>query len=140
MADEIDDVLDKLVKNVEAAVHSLYRGDMRQSTAKARTGHLARDAADAIRARAGSASAPAGEAPRSGPVGRASAPAMLGAIVGWSQEEGQAVMKCVMAWLPMGSPTTATPDAKCIASGREMVPTWGEREQARAALKKVTTI
>jgi len=34
---------------------------------------------------------------------------------------------------------SATPDSRCVAAGREMVPTWGDREQARAALRKLTT-
>jgi hypothetical protein len=65
---------------------------------------------------------------------------MIGIDLGWTREEGEVVMKCVMAWMPMGSPSSATPDSKCIAAGREMVPTWGDRERARAALKKVTTV
>ncbi len=148
MADEIDEVLDKLVKNVEAAVHALYRGDTRQETAKARTGGLAREAAEAIRARlAGSVGAPTPPTPAAapqaappGPVGRASAPMTVGAVFGWTRDDGDAVMKCVTAWLPMGAPSSAAPESKCIAAGREMVPTWGERERARAALRKVTAI
>lgn len=140
MADDIEQVLDKLVKSVEASVHALYRGDMRQETAKARTGGLAREAADAIRAQIGAATAVSASAPRVGPIGRPSAPAMIGVDLGWTRDEGEVVMKCVMAWMPMGSPASATPESKCIAAGREMVPTWGERERARAALRKVTTV
>jgi hypothetical protein len=137
MADPVDEVLEKLARNVEAAVHSLYRGDLRQATAKARTGHLIREAAEALRGSA-AAAAPAPTAALAG--GRPSAPTVAGAVVGWSRAEGEAVMKCVTAWLPMGAPASATPESKCISSGREMVPTWGERELARSALRKVTTI
>jgi hypothetical protein len=142
MADEIEQVLDKLVKNVEASVHALYRGDMRQETAKARTGGLAREAAEAIRAHLGAASGvptPPSAPSAPGPVGRPSAPTTIGTLIGWTREEGEAVMKCVTAWQPMGSPASATPDSKCIAAGREMVPTWGERERARGALKKIAS-
>jgi len=139
MADEIDDVLDKLVKNVEAAVHALYRGDMRQETAKARTGGLAREAADAIRARLGST--PGAPLPATAsPAGRPSAPTSIGALIGWTRDEGDAVMRCVMSWLSMGAPSSATSDSKCIPAGREMVPTWGERERARAALRKIAAL
>ena len=135
MPDALDEVLDRLARNVEAAVHSLYRGDVRQATAKARTGNLVREASEALRAQM--ALAPSGGA---APASRLSAPAVAGAAVGWSRAEGEAVMKCVTAWLPMGSPSAATPESKCIASGREMVPTWGERELARAALRRITSV
>lgn len=136
MADDIEAVLDRLVRDVEAAVHALYRGDMRQATAKARTGGLARAAAEAIR---GGASPAAPGAPTARPSAAFVAPVgATGGTLGWSREEGEAVMKCVLAWLPMGAPSSATPDSKCIGAGREMVPTWGERERARAALKRVT--
>ncbi|MEK7240889.1 MAG: hypothetical protein AAB224_09910 [Gemmatimonadota bacterium] len=137
MSDAIDEVLDKLAKDVELAVHALYRGEVRQATAKARTGHLVRDAASALRARAATSAVPdpSGTASARHP---ATAPSVAGAALGWTREDGEAVMKCVTAWLPMGSPASAAPDSKCISSGREMVPTWGERERARAALRKLT--
>ena len=134
MADELDDVLGKLAKEVELAVHALYRGDMRQATAKARTGHLVRDAAEALRTRGGGVRG----STAIGTVSPASPPSAAGAAVGWNREDGEAVMKCVMAWLPMGAPASALPDCKCVAAGRELTPTWGERERARAALRKVT--
>jgi hypothetical protein len=136
MSDEIDQILDKLAKDVELAVHALYRGEVRQATARARTGHLVRDAVSALRARSATSAVP-------GPSGTSSrhpatAPSVAGAALGWTREDGEAVMKCVTAWLPMGPPSSAAPDSKCISSGREMVPTWGERERARAALRKLT--
>ncbi len=136
MSDAIEDVLDKLAKNVEAAVHALYRGDMRQATAKVRTSSFVREAVEALRAQAAGSAAPPAPAPRVS--AQFSAPSVAGASVGWTREDGEAVMKCVMAWLPMGSPSSAAPDSKCVAGGRDMVPAWGERERARAALKKIT--
>ncbi len=133
MADAIDQVLDRLVRDVESAVHALYRGDTRQATAKARTGHLLREAADALRAVAGGAPAASPAAPPAGV-------AATEVSVGWTREEGEAVMKCVTAWLPMGPPASAAPESRCIASGREMVPTWSERERARAALRKIAAV
>jgi hypothetical protein len=132
MADAIDDVLDRLARNIETAVHALYRGDVRQATAKARTGHLVREAADALRAHAGPRAV---DESRAGTTARTSAP-VVGSS-GWSPAEAAAVTKCITAWLAMGSPATATPDSKCIAAGREMVPTWGERELARAAVRRL---
>jgi hypothetical protein len=48
-----------------------------------------------------------------------------------------ALRKCVLAWLPMGAPSQAAADSRCIAAGRELLPSWGEREAARNALAKV---
>ena len=139
MSDAIDEVLDKLAKDVELAVHALYRGEVRQATAKARTGHLVRDAVSALRARSATSAVP-DLSGTSSPRHPASAPSVAGAALGWTREDGEAVMKCVTAWLPMGPAASAPPDSKCISSGREMIPTWGERERARAALRKLTPL
>lgn len=140
MSDKLEEVLDKLAKDVEQAVHALYRGEARQATMRVRTGHFVRDAATALRARATDGPAPgAPGAPGAEPARTpATSPSVAGAAVGWTREDGEAVMKCVTAWLPMGSPATAPLDSKCISSGREMIPSWGERERARAALRKLT--
>lgn len=138
MSDEFDEVLDRLARDVELAVHALYRGEVRQATAKARTGHLVRDAAAALRVRSAVIPDPVDPAGSESARTPATSPSVAGAALGWTREDGEAVMKCVTAWLPMGTPSSATPDSKCIASGREMVPTWGERERARAALRKLT--
>lgn len=149
MADEIDQVIDKLAKDVETTVHAMYRGEVRQHTVQVRTVNLVRDAVAALRARSAGGPAsgdPAAGNPAAGGPGAgaesqrtpATSPSVAGAAVGWTREEGEAVMKCVTAWLPMGSPRSAPVDSKCIASGREMVPSWGERERARAALRKLT--
>lgn len=137
MAKDIDQVLDKLARDVEIAVHALYRGEVHSATAKVRTDHLVRAAAAELVAL--SSAGPSLERPGSvSPRPPASAPSVAGAAVGWTPEDGEAVMKCVTAWSPMGPPAFAPPDSKCIASGREMVPSWGERERARAALRKLT--
>ncbi len=131
MADQIDEVVERLVREVEQAVHALYRGDTRQATAKARTGHLTRAAAEALRRMGG--------VPTAAAVGHPVTP--TGATpAAWTREDHEAVMKCVTAWLPMGPPASALPDSRCIASGRELVPEWSERERARAALQKVTPV
>ena len=143
MPDNIDEILAKLAKDVENAVHSLYRGEMRQHTAKARAGQYVIEAqskvADAIGAAAAAVSgAVAGAAPvANSPRPSVSAPAVAGAAQGWTQDESDAVLKCINAWLPMGGPTTTSPDSLCIAPGKMLIPTWGERERARDAVKKL---
>lgn len=143
MADNIDETLAKLAKDVENAVHSLYRGEMRQHTAKARTGQFVQEAqarvADAIRAASAAVTgAVAGAAPvSSSPRPSVSAPAVAGAAQGWTQDESDAVLKCINAWLPIGGPASTPPESTCIAAGKMLVPTWGERERARDAVKKL---
>jgi len=143
MPSDIDQILEKLAKDVEAAVHSLYRGEMRQNTAKARTGHLIQDA----RAKVANALGAAADAVATGdlvkrptpvstsPRPSASALMIAGAAHGWTKEESDAVMKCINAWLPMGGPNSTAPETLCIAPGKMLIPTWGERERAREAVK-----
>lgn len=136
-ASDLDQVLDKLAKDVEAAVHALYRGEVRQMTAKARTdGILQKAKADAAQATAGGArpSTPVAVSPRPS----VAAPAIAGELVGWSKEEGEAVQKCITAWLPVGGPRDTAPDSKCIPAASMLLPTWGQREKAREALKRIT--
>ena len=147
---DIDQILDKLVKDVEAAVHALYRGEVRQETVKSRTGNLARDARTALDAALrGTPTAtpavgafPVGATPRpsvsASPRPSVSAPMLAGAAYGWTKEDSDAVLKCIMSWLPMGGPASTEPDTKCIAAGRMLLPTWGERESAREAVKRIT--
>jgi hypothetical protein len=145
MSADIDQILEKLAKDVEAAVHALYRGEMRQNTAKARTGHIVQDARAKVANAIGAASqAVTGEPVRrptpvaTSPRPSASAPVIAGAAFGWSKEESDAVFKCINAWLPMGGPQSTAPDTLCIAPGKMLIPTWGERERAREAVKKLT--
>jgi hypothetical protein len=145
MASDIDRILEKLAKDVEAAVHSLYRGEMRQNTAKARTGHLVQDARTKVAEALGAAGAAVSGEPvrRRTPVAisprpSVSAPALAGAQFGWTKEDSDAVMKCVNAWLPIGGPQSTAPDTLCIAPGKMLIPTWGERERAREAVKVIT--
>jgi hypothetical protein len=120
----IDPILDKLVRDVEKSVHAFYRGDVRQHTQKVKTDTFMREAREALMQLGGSdPGAPAGAA--------AGAPAM-------SPDEVAAAMRCVMGWMPMGPPTSASPESRCVSAAREMTPTWGEREKARNALKRAS--
>ena len=145
MPNDIDQILQKLAKDVEAAVHSLYRGEMRQNTANARTGHLIQEAKEKVTRAVGDAStAVTGEPLRrptpvaNSPRPSSFAPVIAGAELGWSKEDSDAVMKCITAWLPMGGPQSTAPDTLCIAPGKMLIPTWGERERARDAVRKIT--
>lgn len=141
---ETDRVLEKLVKEVEAAVHALYRGEVRQQTAQTRSGSILREAKVAMQALVDSgggadAGAPARlSAANVSPRPSVAAPMVSGGAAGLSREEGEAVQKCITGWLPMGSPRDAAPDSKCIAAMRELTPTWGQREKAREAIKRIS--
>jgi hypothetical protein len=133
-APDIDPILEKLARDVEAAVHAMYRGEVRQLTARARTDSIVRDAKAALQA-AGAGAAPAMPSPRPS----VAAPMVAGGALGWSKDEGEAVMKCINAWLPMGPPRDAAPDSKCIPAARELTPTWAQRERAREAVRRTAT-
>jgi hypothetical protein len=119
----IDAVLDKLARDVESSIHAFYRGDVRQHTQRIKTDTFLREARAAL-------------APLLGTGGAAPAASSAGSPL--SPDEITAATRCVMAWMPMGSPTTALPESRCISGAKEMAPTWGEREKARAALKHLT--
>lgn len=148
---DVEKILDKLVKDTMAAMHAMYMGDVRGNTQRARTEVGRNEARQAIAellgipvprstgtlaptgAAAGAPGAPAPATPSG--TGRAmGATASSGPL---SQAEIDALRKVINAWLPMGAPSSATPDSRCIAAGRELLPTWGEREMANAAVKKV---
>jgi hypothetical protein len=120
----IDEVLDKLVRDVESSVHAFYRGDVRQNTQRVKTDtfrNVARQSLEALMSTNG-ISVPM--------------PAASGTAGALSQDEVLAATRCVMAWQPMGASKDASPESKCIPAAREMAPTWGEREKARLALKR----
>lgn len=123
---QLNSVIEKLVKDVELAVHAMYRGDVRQNTARARTDTHRRAAYEALRPLVSD-----GEA--SG--GASAAPEATGGAL--TADEASAIMRCVMGWLPMGAPNAAAPDSRCVAAAREIFPTWGDRERARQAVKRV---
>lgn len=120
---QLNSIIEKLVKDVELSVHAMYRGDVRQNTARARTDTHRRAAYEALRPLVSDAPAPASSEAGAG-----------GAL---TADEATALMRCVMGWLPMGAPNAAAPDSRCVAAARELFPTWGEREAARQAIKRV---
>jgi hypothetical protein len=158
MSNDVDKILEKLAKDVELAVHALYRGEMRAETAKVRTGHLVQGAKDAISSAIGGVGVappsrvsgaltamPDSGIPQMAPPRTLSprpsvvAPAIAGASLGWNQDESDAVLRCISAWLPMGGPSTTAPDTKCIPAGKVLVPSWGERSKALEAVRRIST-
>lgn len=122
--EQLNAIIDKLVKDVELAVHAMYRGDVRQNTAKVRTDGHRRAAYDALRPLLSAMPA----------TSSAASPAAGGTL---SPDDASAITRCILAWLPMGAPSAATPESRCVPASRELFPTWGERERARQAVKRL---
>ncbi|OYV68266.1 MAG: hypothetical protein B7Z72_08440 [Gemmatimonadetes bacterium 21-71-4] len=121
---QLDQVLETLVRDVVASVNSMYRGEVRQQTAKLKTDTQRAEARRAILALIG------GERP----TGDTAPPPMPAAAL--SSDEVAAITRCVLGWLPMGDPRAATPNSRCIPAAREIAPSWGEREKARLAVRR----
>jgi hypothetical protein len=121
---QLDQVLETLVRDVEAAVHAIYRGEVRQQTAKLKAETQRGAAREAVLALMGIQRPPADTDP---------APVSASAL---SPDEVAAITRCIMGWLPMGDPRAATPNSRCIPAAREIAPSWGERERARLAIRR----
>lgn len=127
----IDEIVRALVRDVAAGVHSLYRGDIRQQTTQLRLSTYAKEAGDKLRATI----ANSGSSPAVVPAG-GTGPAPDATL---SPDEVAALTRCVMAWIPVGgAPNSATPDMKCTSGAREMCPSWGDREAARLAIRRLS--
>lgn len=140
---KIDEIVRGLVRDVAAGVHGLYRGDTRQQTTQLRLSTFGKEAGDKLRAAIRSQyGTPASLGAVATPVAGVALPAPGAAAsrAALSEEEIGALTRCVMAWLPLGgAPNAATPDMKCVSGAREMSPTWGDRETARAALRRIAS-
>ncbi len=123
---QLEQILDKLVHDVEAGVHAMYRGDVRQQTLKSKSESYRREARDLLLPLVGVPSLPRG-VPTVSAQGAALAP-----------DEVASIMRCIMAWMPMGVPTQASPQSRCVPAAKELMPSWGERERARLAMKRVS--
>ena len=136
LAQQLDDILDQLVRNVEASVHAFYRGEHRQNTVQTKSDQHRKAARDALLPLLGSGGSVA--APRPGMTlgqmgGGASGDAGM-----LAPDEIAAITRCIMAWLPMGTPSDASPQSRCIPAAKELAPSWGEREKARSSLKRAS--
>jgi hypothetical protein len=131
---QLDEILDQLVKSVEGSVHSFYRGDVKQNTGQIRSDQFRKLARESLLGMLGGTMTP-----RPGTT--------LGAMGGGSggnaamleADEVAAITRCIMGWLPMGAPNVASPQSRCVAAAKELLPSWGEREKARTALKRAAT-
>jgi hypothetical protein len=54
-----------------------------------------------------------------------------------SAEEAASITRCIMAWGPMGNPSEAAADSRCAPGAKELVPSWGDREKAREAVRRL---
>jgi PAB1-binding protein PBP1 len=135
-AASIDVILEKFMREVERSVHAFYRGDVRQNTQRIKTDTFLRDARQALLAMMPDAS---GAAPDGAAAAAASNGPAAGSPAMMAPADAAAAMRCIMGWMPMGAPTTASPESRCVAAAREMAPTWGERDRARQALARAAS-
>ena len=132
--DKLDEVIKNLVRDVAAGVHAMYRGDIRQQTAQVRMNAFVTQAREALLPLLAS---PGGLAPLQPTSVGAFQPPVSAASGALSAEEAAAITRCIMAWGPMGNPSEAASDSKCAPGAKELVPSWGDRERAREALRRL---
>ena len=131
VAQQLDDILDQLVRNVEAGVHAFYRGEHKQNTVQMKSDQHRKTARDAL------LSVLSGnQTPRGGVTLGAMGGGSAGNAALLAPDEIAAITRCIMAWLPMGAPNAASPQSRCVSAAKELLPSWGEREKARTALKR----
>jgi hypothetical protein len=123
---DLDRILEILVRDVVASVHAMYRGEVRQQTAKLKTAEQRATARAALLQLIGPPQQPP-------PAGIEPAAVLVSAL---SPDEVAAITRCIMGWLPMGDPAGSPPESRCIPAAREIAPTWGEREKARLAIRR----
>jgi hypothetical protein len=134
LEDKLDEVIKNLVRDVAAGVHAMYRGDIRQQTAQVRMNGFVTQAREALLPLLAGSSGGLGLQPTS--VGSLQPP-LPSASESLSAEESAAITRCIMAWGPMGNPSEAAPDSRCAPGAKELVPSWGDREKAREALRRL---
>ena len=133
LEDQLEEIIKNLVRDVSAGVHAMYRGDIRQQTAQVRLGAFVTQAREALLPLlAGGRGRVSGALPMS--VGSLQPPPAGGSL---TAEETAAITRCVMSWGPMGNPAEATPDSKCVPGAKELAPSWGDREKAREAVRRL---
>ena len=124
---DLDQILDRLIADVEAAMHAFYRGEVRKDTQKVKSGRHRAAARESLVALMSTAGVSGAAAPNSGAT----------TTYSLTPDESAAVTRCIIAWLPMGAPSTTSPQTRCLPAARELAPSWGEREKALAALKRL---
>jgi hypothetical protein len=135
LEDKVEEIIKNLVRDVAAGVHAMYRGDIRQQTAQVRMNAFVTQAREALLPLlAASSGGLASLQPTSVGAFQPPVSASSGAL---SADEAAAITRCIMAWGPMGNPSEAAPDSKCAPGAKELVPSWGDREKAREALRRL---
>jgi hypothetical protein len=132
LEDQLEEVIKNLVRDVAGGVHAMYRGEIRQQTVQVRMSAFvaqAREALLPLLTGGARGMPPTSVGSLQPPVARASE--------SLSAEDAAAITRCIMAWGPMGNPSEATPDSRCVPGAKELVPTWGDREKAREAIRRV---
>jgi hypothetical protein len=133
LEDKLEEVIKNLVRDVAAGVHAMYRGDIRQQTAQVRMSAFVTQARDALLPLLAGSGGVAAMNPMS--VGSLQPPVRASETL--SAEEAAAITRCIMAWGPMGNPSDAAADSRCAPGAKELVPSWGDREKAREALRRL---
>src|SRR5690348_14524516 len=128
---QLDEIIDQLVKNVEASVHAFYRGEAKQNTAQVRSDQFRKVARESLLSMLGGSMTPRPGSTLGVMGGGTSGNAAL-----LEPDEIAAITRCIMGWLPMGVPSAASPQSRCVPAAKELSPSWGEREKARTALKR----
>ena len=134
LEDKLEEIIKGLVRDVAAGVHAMYRGDIRAQTAQVRMSAFVAQAREALLPLLGAGRGAVAPGPLS--VGTLQPPPARGPEL-LSIEEAAAVTRCVMAWGPMGNPSEATPESRCVPGAKELTPSWGDREKAREALRRL---
>ena len=133
LEDKLEEVIKNLVRDVTAGVHAMYRGDIRQQTAQVRMAAFVTQARDALLPLLAGSGSVTAMSPMS--VGSLQPPARGSDAL--TPEEAAAITRCIMSWGPMGNPSEAAPDSRCAPGAKELVPSWGDREKAREALRRL---
>jgi hypothetical protein len=128
---QLDDILDHLVKSVEGSVHAFYRGDVKQNTGQVRSDQFRKGARESLMSLLGGSMTP-----RPGTTLGVMGGGSTGNAALLEPDEIAAITRCIMGWLPMGVPNVASPQSRCVPAAKELSPSWGEREKARTALKR----
>jgi hypothetical protein len=134
LEDRLEEVIKNLVRDVAAGVHAMYRGDIRQQTAQVRMNGFVTQAREALLPLLSAAASGGRSSVHPTSVGSFQPPVGSGAL---TADESAAITRCIMAWGPMGSPSEAAPDSRCAPGAKELVPSWGDREKAREALRRL---
>lgn len=132
LEDKLEEIIKSLVRDVAAGVHAMYRGDIRQQTAQMRMSAFVTQAREALLPLLAGSSG-VSMSPMS--VGSLQPPSRTSEAL--SADEAAAITRCIMAWGPMGNPSEAAADSRCAPGAKELVPSWGDREKAREALRRL---